>query len=296
MENGNSKIIKLAGGIGNQLFQYCFGQFMKYHTKCDTFYFHEYGYQNSHAADITNVLPIQLASNKTLREHKYYFTNRWHYRIIRKLNITFPWLRKDVLTEIGSRYIKNIDKFYNYKVFDGYWQSYRYLQPIENDIRSTIDFSQYIPFDYMDIKDKDNTVFIHMRRGDYTKRKNRNLFHSCTKEYFSQAINIITEKIENPIFYIFSNDKVWANDVLEGLDVTIVFPEYKVPEKNADYYDLALMASCKNAIISNSTYSWWGAWLIKNDKKIVIAPKKWYNKTEMNNNTVDLIPQEWIRI
>lgn len=90
------------------------------------------------------------------------------------------------------------------------------------------------------------------------------------------------EKIENPFFYIFSNDPKWCKQFMDKFKVS-----YLVVETNQglnSYQDMYLMTQCRHNIIANSTFSWWGAWLNGNQEKIVIAPKRWFRNSKENAN------------
>jgi len=125
---------------------------------------------------------------------------------------------------------------------------------------------------------------INVRRGDYLKRPNE--YNITSKSFFKKAINYIGKDTR---FLIISDDIEWCKRQFRGAN-------YFFAENNNPLDDLYLQALCKNNIISNSTFSWWGAWLNENPDKIVIAPKPWYGKTLSNLSTEDLIPQKWIQI
>ena len=109
--------------------------------------------------------------------------------------------------------------------------------------------------------------------------------------YYTKAIEIITKKIPNARFYIFSDDISWVQQNLK-LDHDHQFLSGKITTNALQ--DFYLMSKCKNNIIANSTFSWWAAWLNQYESKIVIAPKKWYN--QITFDTTDLIPNSWIKI
>lgn len=125
---------------------------------------------------------------------------------------------------------------------------------------------------------------IHVRRGDYLQLKD--CYHDLTMEnYYLPAMNIIKSKH----YLVFSDDINWCKTKFIGEQFTFV-------EGNSPVTDLSLQMACEHQIIANSSFSWWGAWLNKNPSKIVIAPKNWFGPKLIYNNTVDLIPKEWLQI
>ncbi|SHN51079.1 Glycosyl transferase family 11 [Butyrivibrio hungatei DSM 14810] len=137
----------------------------------------------------------------------------------------------------------------------------------------------------------DNSVSIHIRRGDYLTDANRYVYGDiCTESYYDQAIKYIRERVDNPRFYIFSDDIEYVKNYFEIKDATYI--EENMFSKYEDWYDMFLMSKCKHNIIANSTFSWWGAWLNQNQDKIVIAPRKWINTYDY----LDIYPREWIKI
>jgi hypothetical protein len=100
----------------------------------------------------------------------------------------------------------------------------------------------------------------------------------------------LRSKLNNPTFYLFSDDIHWAKENLESNDVKIVSGAWTTDHLQ----DLYVMSQCRHNIIANSSYSWWGAWLNENPQKIVIAPVKWFNKGP--KETQDLMPETWMRI
>jgi Glycosyl transferase family 11 len=137
----------------------------------------------------------------------------------------------------------------------------------------------------------DNSVAVHVRRGDYISNPNAFAFHEIlTPEFFYKAINIVATKINNPVFFIFSDD-------IEYCRRSIKIQNYKsfyVGARFSGHLDLGhfqLMRLCKNFIISNSTYSWWPAFL--SSSPLVVAPRKWFK----NQYAVcKLLPKQWIAI
>jgi hypothetical protein len=129
---------------------------------------------------------------------------------------------------------------------------------------------------------------INVRRADYLNTD----FHGVYGiDYIKSAVKIIESKIENPKYFIFSDDIEWCVENVNLPNMTIVNHFYK-GSKFSHY--LQLMMNCKHFIIPNSSFAWWSAWLSKSSDKIVIAPKRWFNRDDINTN--DLIPENWIRI
>ncbi len=178
---------------------------------------------------------------------------------------------------------------------DGYFQSDKYFQEYADIIRK--DFEVSVPASAQNIEiitkiQSVNAVSLHIRRGDYVKNSNTQALHGlCNAEYYKNAIAYIAAKIENPVFFIFSDDIAWAQE-----NMKTGFEQYYIDFNNAsqNHEDLRLMKNCKHHIIANSTFSWWGAWLNPSLDKIVTIPSVWFSG--YNYDTHDLYPDGWIRI
>lgn len=131
--------------------------------------------------------------------------------------------------------------------------------------------------------ENEESVSVHIRRGDYVKIR-----HALKPVYYNRAMKMMKQKYKNPLFLIFSEDLEWAKRNLANTDNCIYVNEDK---KLQDYEELMIMSRCRSNIISNSTYSWWGAWLNRNPDKMVIAPKgPWLSKQ------TNIIPKNWVAI
>jgi len=137
-----------------------------------------------------------------------------------------------------------------------------------------------------------NSVSLHIRRGDYVQNQEANKFHGiCSPEYYSQAMNLIEQKIENPHYFVFSDEVGWVRE-----NIKFNYPvDFVSGNSISEAEELSLMSKCKHNIIANSSFSWWGTWLNTSPEKIVIAPKKWIENTDLADAS-DLIPKEWIKI
>jgi hypothetical protein len=166
-------------------------------------------------------------------------------------------------------------------VLEGYFQSYKHIEPYKDEIIKDLTFKPQILNKCNEIlKDYKNTVAIHVRRGDYVKLPN---YWVVTPEYIQQALEYFTDN--EYTFLVFSDDIQWCKEV---------FPEGVIfMEGNNQYEDLCLMSLCNHNIIANSSYSWWGAFLNQNPNKIVVAPNQWFSEYKDLSN---LYPQQWKKI
>ncbi len=142
----------------------------------------------------------------------------------------------------------------------------------------------------VDLISVDDSISIHFRRADYLKHEISETIGVQPLEYYYKAMSFIKTKVNNPHIFIFSDDIDWVRNNLK-CDLNV---SYVSNNELKDYEELLLMSKCQHNIIANSSFSWWGAWLNKNDDKIVVAPKKWFNNSVIN--TKDLIPIDWITI
>lgn len=159
----------------------------------------------------------------------------------------------------------------------GYFQSYKYFNDYENDIKELFTLpTEILRTAYY------NTTSVHVRRGDYINLKD---YHGvCDVEYYKNAM----EEIGDSHFLFFSDDMDWVRENFKGKNIS--YSNY-----DDEVIDLALMSICDNNIIANSSFSWWGGYLNKNKNKKVIAPQNWFGP-KGPKDTQDLIPPSWIKI
>ena len=288
--------VKLWGGIGNQLFQYAFGQYLKLTLNVKVYY-----YFDSIIFDHTDKSILKIIKDINIIQEKevlpFFLHNKIGYRIFRKIVQTLPMLYPSIFVEKDMRCKLTLPK--ESVIFDGYWQSYKYsynnifLQNIISDNLTQISELEY----YHQIISCES-VSLHVRRGDYLNAKNAKIYYECDLKYYEMSIQHILSTIQNPIFFIFSNDIVWVKNKYSFFDdikcVYIDNSTHIIQDNNA-IKELMLMSVCKHNIIANSTFSWWGAFLNKNEKKIVITPKEWF-KNDLNRIMPDLVPQNWVKI
>lgn len=164
---------------------------------------------------------------------------------------------------------------------EGYFQSYKYFEEFKHEILKDFTFnSSILDKCIKEISKHSNSVSIHIRRGDYIKHPG---YWNITPEYIQEALNHFTD--QEHTFLIFSDDIEWCKQI---------FPDGVVfVEGNNQFEDLCLMSLCEHNIISNSTFSWWGAYLNSNSNKKIIAPSNWFIPSKP---LTDLYPSNWIVI
>lgn len=177
---------------------------------------------------------------------------------------------------------------------DGYWQSERYFAAVAGEIRK--EFTVCDPIEGRNLElairiEETESVSLHVRRGDFVTNPETASFHGiCGLEYYDHAIKRISDAVNHPEFFVFSDDPNWVQDNLK-----IPFPTTIITHNGYHgHEDLRLMSLCRYNIIANSSFSWWGGWLNRNPDKIIVAPSRWFTNPEID--TRDLLPESWLRI
>jgi hypothetical protein len=290
-------IVKLVGGLGNQMFQYAAGRYLAYslntELKLDISQFRQDALREYHLS-VFNITENIASATDLMRVRR---PPGW--------NIKHPVeaLRSLMRRNAAIRYVKERHFHFDPEILalpdnvylDGNWQSEKYFKDIDRIIRE--DFTLSEEPDHMNKQMADKirnceAVSLHFRRGDYLSNPATTAYHGiCPEEYYCEAISMLENYVKNPYFFVFSDDPAWVKENLDtGCPTTIM--DFNGSEK--DFEDMRLMSLCQHHIITNSSFSWWGAWLCRNTEKIVVAPKQWFNKP--NIKTQDLIPRSWFRL
>jgi hypothetical protein len=284
------KIVKIIGGLGNQMFQYAFYLALKQFCtdiKVDLSAFQSYELHNNFELNRIFNIKFDTASKKN-RLNLSYQGNEFYIRVIRKL----CKYKNTEFIEPHLGFFEQVFRLDGDTYYDGYWQSYKYFCNIEDLIRTSFEFSNIKSEKNLRcIKQisTSNSIGIHIRLGDYVN--NPVYADICTVEYYKKAINHMRNNVINPVFYIFSNDISYC---MNNLDILggCYFIDWNTGYNS--YLDMYLMSHCKHNIIANSSFSWWAAWLNTSEDKIVIAPSRWLNDTRININ--DILLPAWIKL
>lgn len=256
-------IIQLMGGLGNMMFQIA------------TAYATSLRYNKSFFCDkVMSIIP-----------HKHY--TYYKDNIFKKINFIDKNEKYYFYNEGDFSYheIPNIEGDVE---LSGYFQSEKYFSDFRNEV-----IELFLPDDNtknkIDSFFKDynniNTCSIHIRRGDYVGLKDYHENQSI--DYYKESVQHFGEDC---LFLIFSDDVNWCKENFNFIENKIFIENF------LDYEELYLMSLCKNNIIANSTFSWWGAWLNKNENKKIICPKKWFGDSNSHINSSDIYCNKWIII
>lgn len=274
-------IVSFGCGLGNQMFEYAFYLSLKYVydnvvIKADT----QYVLPNEHNGfELNYVFGIQMpeSSLKEVMKYSDFIPRKKRfllYRIIRFITKKLGFIKKSYYiqkdyTEYYSD-VYDLDPCKNYYM-QGIWGNYRYFNNMESFLQDKVFIFQYNRLNEKSRKYKEtiencrNPISIHVRKGDFIEYENTVLDH----KYYDKAVQIMEGFVPDLTFFIFSDDYIYAKELFGN------FVNAKFVEGNNgmdSWMDMYLMSLCRHNIIANSSFSFWGAYLNKNDKKIVIAP------------------------
>lgn len=292
-------VVKLIGGLGNQMFQYAAGRHLASLRHTDLLIDTSFLNKNPHGAYTKRELELSVF-NIDLKEalpsdiKKFNIENST--KLTRVLQRNLPILFSNLyIAESGNVYQKEFLNFSKNTYLDGFWQSEKYFKSIEAIILKDFIFRNELNFENVNWLNKINScesVSLHIRRGDYVSSKNSQEHHgNLSFDYYTKALNLINEKKSNIEVFVFSDDIEWCRQNLKLRQKTFFVD---ANQKNNFHLDMLLMSKCKHNIIANSSFSWWAAWLNQYKNKIVIAPSHWFANKSFN--TKDLIPSQWILI
>ncbi len=290
----NVILIKVHGGLGNQLFQYALGRSLALSSRAVVKYDKSwYATQTKRAYELDHFRTVtEIASEAETTTLRQYERRPGPQHFIHNL---FAANEKIYIREIDFRYDPAILTTRAPAYLDGYWQSEKYFSSIAKQLRSELRIKEEPTGKNREMIEQmrqEGAISVHVRRGDYVTEKRTNEFHGTTSiEYYQAAARHIMRRTQNPVIYVFSDDLAWAEANLH-FPARTVYVSHNSPEQG--YEDLRLMTHCRHHIIANSSFSWWGAWLGEHDGQIVVAPQKWFNDPAKDSS--DLVPERWIRI
>ena len=282
-------IVRITGGIGNQMFQYALklklDSLSNEPCNIDIRFYQSENIHNGYELDKVFGInatqyegPLRAFADQLKLLYKIFF------RIgVRSLKTAHH------VTEIRTCYRSDVFMTEKNCYIDGYWQSQEYFQGVEDVVRKAFQFPEFTEQENLKLEQIINTkqsVSLHVRRGDYLGVSR---FVSLGKtNYYQSAIEYIKSVIEKPLFVVLSDDIEWSKENLD-LPVDSIFVTWN--QGNKSYRDMQIMSICKHNIIANSSFSWWGAWLNNNPEKLVIAPSRFFNGNIEDDSHI--IPEGW---
>lgn len=309
-------IIRLVGGLGNQLFQYALGRKLSYinnvELKLDISNYKTDSLR-SYQLDKFNIVE-SIASKEEIAQfvnckieaifYKYVnlLTNNKGGSLLKAImgdiihksfninQFTIPFYRRQYIIERSPFFDPDVLKVTDNAYFVGYWNSYKYFEDIEQLLKKDFTLKNPCSSNISTVSDQiQNTesVSIHIRRGDYLTNKS---YLVLSLNYYHKAIEELCHSVTDPHFFIFSDEPTWVEN-----NFSIPYPMTLVKGNGPDnpHVDLILMSMCKHHIIANSTFSWWGAWLGTEKNKQVYFPKSYYS---FNYDLRGVNPESWSMI
>jgi len=274
-------VVRLSSGIGNQLFQYAFAVYLRDYYG-ESVYLEKSSFKYRTAQRRCS---IDVISDFPVHSDWRIYTNYpkpicQFYKALFAIN---PFVKS--ITDSNLTYPINNKLLY----FDGFWQTDFYITQVKN-YKGYFQPKEAMPaflMQYLEDIRLSDSISMHVRRGDYFSDEFSHRYGVCNEEYYQRALDLMMEKADNRTLFVFSDDLDWVKNHLS-------LPHNTVFIRNEDvypYWYIYLMSFCKDNIISNSSFSWWGAFLNENSQKKVIAPKSW-----MVGQEVNIALESWIKI
>lgn len=266
-------IVNIACGLANRMFQYSYYLYLKklgYDVWVDFYRTAKLEHENVAWNSIFPNAPIQQASawdvflmgggsNLVSRMRRRYLPFTCHVKTLSAFEAPLP------------------EKSGNSVYMMGVFQNAKMVETVYNEVLDVFAFQPFADaynLSLMREMQSCESVAIHVRKGkDYQAR----IWYqeTCPVEYYQKAIRLMKEKIPHPKFYVFADNKEWVKENFNDFDYTLV--EGNPIAGYGSHYDMQLMSLCRHNILSNSTYSWWGAFLNRNPNKTVVLPDIWFN-------------------
>lgn len=298
------RIIAIQGGLGNQMFEYAFYLALK--EKTENLVLNDYLLRREtvhNGCELNHLFGVRIPRIWYHDAIIFFYRKLYYTSLCKSL---YGKAAKSVLSSlrwlgIGLCIEPEHGVYYPSFLADSYllywstWHAEAYFSGVRSKVLSAFRFQENLLNErtrlMVDKIHRQESVSVHIRRGDYFLDDTSASMYGgiCTIAYYNQALKIIREKVENPSFFIFSDDMGWVKEELDSLN-DAVFIDWN--KKEDSWQDMYLMSQCKHNIIANSTFSWWSAWLNSHPGKVVVCPDRILNDT----NPIDLMPADWITL
>lgn len=280
--------IRIQGGLGNQMFQLTLGHILQAYREMNVTYFSSHEVIPIKALqtprkillrEFPNLSKVEIRNIRTLSKKTY------SAHMKRKLGIS-----KNEELLIEPRDGNPIDfmslNIENDIILDGYWQDITYPTELNAELNQVFQFPVEKKIKLKAIIDKvsaPSAVSVHVRRGDYlASNKSKNFHGVCSEAYFEEGIKFLSRQIEGQEVFFFTDDPRWVQERFGHLNGTLV-SELGL----TDFEEMMTLSFAQNIVISNSTFSWWAAYLHDRSRfsiKRVVAPYPWFIGTAKSPN------------
>lgn len=293
-------VVRLMGGLGNQLFQYAAGKAQAKRLGVPLLLDRQF--LDDRSAHLTHTLrdfelnayPIAagIADAALVNRYRRVTDQPLFRRLHRYLPGVFPDRR---FAEKAPRYQPEMEHLKAPVYLDGFWQCERYFLSVADELRQ----HDLVPVQQPSAQNAEllrqlksaPSVSLHVRRTDYVTNADANRFHGiCSIDYYERAAAHLAATTGAQQFFVFSDDPQWVRE-----NIRLPYPTTFISHNQgaSSYWDLFLMQHCNHHIIANSSFSWWGAWLNASPQKVVIAPARWF--ADPAAAETDIVPQAWLR-
>lgn len=289
-------IVNLAGGLGNQMFQYAMGFSLAKRTGIPVLYsstFSQYPYSPTTIESVFNLDIEWCGLNDIESCIGVLRSSAFARRLLGKASeITKRQFGSTFKADIFKGYEEiTISDFTTNYYLHGYWQSELYFDTDVSDLKDKFTFREkrFVQEISSDISEKDTKIGIHLRRGDYiTNARASKKLGTQANQYYVDGIMRLRGKFMKSKIIVFSDDIDWAKDFLFPLFDEIYFSD--LPGSTASS-DMQMLSQCDHFVLSNSTFGWWSAYLATNPDKIVITPENWFTDGSCDR---DIVPTSWL--
>lgn len=287
-------IVKLMGGLGNQMFQYAYGRSLSCARKDKLFFDLSFFDINFRKTGITPREYELGALNIVTPSSHGFFPRIIGNRFFPKSVLANLIKLKVIDDSANPEDVINVDSRIIY--LNGYFQSENYFEPIKESLRHEYRFLNQPLLEtdiYHSIKNNSNSVGVLVRRDDYITR---DIDQSLDIQYFKKAIAALEATVKDPFFYVFTiGDEEWSKQLCSCTDRIRIVKNAELPRYG--FFKMFLLSSCSHNIIPNSSYGWWSAWLNSNPGKVVVFPKAWgLVGPKCAGVTVHRCPDHWLGV
>ena len=291
-------IVRIHGGLGNQLFCYAFAKYLDYIGVPDISLDITSGFESDFYKRSYKLQEFNISLKTINREELKPITIYLESKTLRRIDRFRKLINKNLIYyEKSHLHAEELHIVNDTNYFIGYWQSYIYsdtiFEKLKADLKLQFSNNEDSLNKYVEEFRKFNSVSIHVRyphaySGKEVSQKALNLFKTLDFQYYDKAISLIKSKYKSIKFYVFSDNIEYAKSLLKTIKGLIYIEGFN------ELQDFYLLQNSKHFIIANSTFSWWGARLGESNDSIVICPKNWYLKKY--NDLSQLLPQRWVKI